>query len=933
MEQRNASTPLLGREAQTRMLEDVLSAAAAGTGRGVLLLGEAGIGKSALLADCAAKARARGFAVLRGAADEWEREFPLWPFLDLLGTSEDDRAAVTSLLRSTGGGATSPVHAAAERLFQIVEQRCAATPVLLVMDDLQWADDASAALWGRLVRHAEQLPLVVAGAARSGADRAVLEPVLNVLERSDGLVLPLPPLDEGDLAALAAVLLAAPAGPSLRRELARTGGNPLYAAEVLALLRRKNAMSVGPDGVDLLPGHEVIAPAAAISDRTQRLSSGAREVLRAATVLGMEFRPGDLAAVLDRSLVVMLPLIEEAASAEILVATADRLAFRHHLIWEALTETIPGALRGAMHRHVARTLDRVGAADDEVATQLMRADGLEADDWAVTWIADHARELVDRSPQVAARLLEQALRAPAPPAPTALTLRLIEALLGSGRGPEAETSARAVIGGLGTDPDAVAEASWLLAEALNRTRSLSDGFTESVEVLRAAMGLEGVSERAAARLAAQSAFHLHWAGHEDEAAAAAAAGMTLGGRTGDDHAVAAASWVTAQMSRSLGDYTRAMAAVDLGLEHCADGARTRDEANLRVQRLKMLTSLGRSGEAKAEVLRLQQVRDRLPGIHASSSVAIADHRFMAGDWDDALAEIEFLSEDAYQVIAVSWHGLAALVRAHQDDRARCEEHLRATRDQKLDEVVDIGAADWLLMARAVVAEQGGRTEEALAALQKALIPELADHVTEGPEWMPVVVRLALAVNDRGAAEAAAGFRPPGPQEQSTERWRQAAAYGRGLLAADPEPVLAAAEFYAALGRPLRQGMALEDAAELLARQGESAQAKRRLNQAVEVYTRLGARWDIRRAETRLRACGIRQGVRGPRARVTSGWESLTPTELLVAERVAAGLSNPDIAAELLLSPRTVQTHVSHILAKLTVRSRVDIAREAARRGA
>ena len=91
-----------------------------------------------------------------------------------------------------------------------------------------------------------------------------------------------------------------------------------------------------------------------------------------------------------------------------------------------------------------------------------------------------------------------------------------------------------------------------------------------------------------------------------------------------------------------------------------------------------------------------------------------------------------------------------------------------------------------------------------------------------------------------------------------------------------------------------------------------------------------ADWDATRAEARMRPYGIRRGQRGPRdRRPATGWDALTPTELRVAFLVADGLSNPAIAAELFLSYRTVQTHVSHILAKLGARSRAEVAHEAA----
>jgi len=84
-----------------------------------------------------------------------------------------------------------------------------------------------------------------------------------------------------------------------------------------------------------------------------------------------------------------------------------------------------------------------------------------------------------------------------------------------------------------------------------------------------------------------------------------------------------------------------------------------------------------------------------------------------------------------------------------------------------------------------------------------------------------------------------------------------------------------------------------------------------------------------RADARLRPLGVRRGQRGRRRRTTTGWQALTPTELTVAGLVSAGLSNPDIAGELFLSRRTVQTHVSHILAKIGARSRQEIAKAAA----
>ncbi len=128
-----------------------------------------------------------------------------------------------------------------------------------------------------------------------------------------------------------------------------------------------------------------------------------------------------------------------------------------------------------------------------------------------------------------------------------------------------------------------------------------------------------------------------------------------------------------------------------------------------------------------------------------------------------------------------------------------------------------------------------------------------------------------------------------------------------------------------MSRPFERAQSLEDAAVLLARARRTAQARDRLNEAVGIYAALGAGWDIRRADTRVRPYGVRRGVRGTRKRPSFGWDALSPTELKVARMVAKGMSNPEIASDLFLSRRTVQTHVSHILGKLGVHSRVEIA--------
>jgi DNA-binding NarL/FixJ family response regulator len=144
-------------------------------------------------------------------------------------------------------------------------------------------------------------------------------------------------------------------------------------------------------------------------------------------------------------------------------------------------------------------------------------------------------------------------------------------------------------------------------------------------------------------------------------------------------------------------------------------------------------------------------------------------------------------------------------------------------------------------------------------------------------------------------------------------------------------VRAAAESFQRIGYPMFAAQALENAAVLHAEKGDLAAARAAYLEAVDGYRDLDAAWDLMRADTRLRRYNVRRGTRGSRRRAATGWEALTSTEQKVAALVAAGQSNPDIASQLFLSRHTVESHVSHILAKLNAKSRVEIAHAVGRR--
>jgi DNA-binding CsgD family transcriptional regulator len=159
----------------------------------------------------------------------------------------------------------------------------------------------------------------------------------------------------------------------------------------------------------------------------------------------------------------------------------------------------------------------------------------------------------------------------------------------------------------------------------------------------------------------------------------------------------------------------------------------------------------------------------------------------------------------------------------------------------------------------------------------------------------------------------------------TARLAGASRWCQGLAGQDPAALLEAVDLYNGSGRPLERGLVCEDAAAHLAAHGYLDDASRLLQEALEQYDDLLAAQRAAWARARLRALGLRVGARGPRRRPASGWAALTQGERRVAALVAEHLSNPEIAEQLYISRRTVETHVSRALAKLDCTSRRELA--------
>jgi DNA-binding CsgD family transcriptional regulator len=305
--------------------------------------------------------------------------------------------------------------------------------------------------------------------------------------------------------------------------------------------------------------------------------------------------------------------------------------------------------------------------------------------------------------------------------------------------------------------------------------------------------------------------------------------------------------------------------------------------------------------------------------------AWAERYFEAGRWDEALTEAAPAARPDSAGSRAWAHGLIALIAGHSDDRALAGKHLTAADGQQAHSPSPEVPA-YLVLARAVAAERAGQPGAAARMLAETLNGPAGD-VPHRYVLLPALARLALAAGDAETAAAAVRTAAADADREALPA-RAAAMWCQGLLNADPGLVLDAAAGYEGAGRPLARAQAMEDAAMLLAGKGEVAAARQAFADAADLYRQLGAAWDLRRAEARLRRSGIRESRARPRTRPDRGWESLTPAEARIARLVADGRSNPEIAAELSLSRNTVQTHVSHILAKLGARSRGEIIRQA-----
>ncbi|RJQ68875.1 LuxR family transcriptional regulator [Pseudonocardiaceae bacterium YIM PH 21723] len=922
---------LIGREAELTRVISGAHAAIQGTGRAIVVEGEPGIGKSALIRAGCVEAERLGCQAFWGSADELSAEIPLLPMVDGLKVREPSpgpagarRDTIARLLRGELAASGGDLPAAlAEQLIALVGELSSAAPTVLVIDDLQWADPATVSLWSRLSRVVDQQALLLVGIMRSGAG------LDRLTARAEHLILR--QLPEQAVLRITAELAGGTPGERLRTLTGGAAGNPLYITELIDVLVHGESLRHSGDAVELCAESVPDSLSAAIAGRLDFLAGDVREILVAATLLSRSFSILELSVVAGRPVADLVPALESARALGVIREVKSGFAFRHPLIRSALYDSISEHSRSAWHLEVARELARANVPVDRVARQLLRTMDLPGNiaDWLPDWLTESAGVLVSHAPKVAARLLGSALsRWPAErPRNGFLMAKQADALYRTGDMVAAEQAAL-----LALDCNLGPEEFVDLHSTLALCRGRAGRLAESLRDLESALDRADLDPVQAARLTvliARTRFHL---GDLDASQRVAESALRVARQAGNRavcgwalQALTAVHLMRGELDECLPLFREAFQVID------GDAELSDLQLLLRMNEACVLHGLGRDAEVEASAVKVLEIAEQIGSQVrlAQARTMLAELRLGTGDWDAALIDTAAMSdEDKAPINICIDRSVAAIIGLRRGNPALAAQHL-----QLLDSVthgVENLSISAFALARSLAREFEDDPVGALAVLM-ADIDGNAQAVEENEQLFADAVRLAVLTGDPHTAELVTVQAEQAAAGSELARKLAVATHCRGRLDGDAHRLLTAADLYRQAGRPLPRAQAFEAAAVLFAGQRDTGSAKAAFSRAWEIYSGLGANWDLGRLQAVMRECGIRRGPRAKHAKVRSGWDALTPAEAKVTELVAQGLSNPQIAARLFLSPRTVSTHVSHILAKLGLSSRIDVAREVSRR--
>ncbi len=826
------------------------------------------------------------------------------------GRHNDPFAGVGQILGEMPGSG-DPGDAAFDR----VDELCADGPVVLYVEDAHDLDAASLTLMRRLVWASQSLPLALLVNTRSYPSR---EPLMMLVRQAKARLW-LPPMGPMMVERLVHDRTGRWPGPLLRRILGMAAGNPLFVAELLRTYRSAGALAeIGPDLIEARfeldlrgSGLEEV-----IRANLGQLDQPTHDVLAAMAVWGTDIGAGDLTRLLAGPADALDELLEGAISSGLVRRDpVGTVGFSHDLFREVTYGELAEAERRATHRRAAEMLAADGYRPSLIADHLLRAAGTTGDPSLVTALHNAVAATRVYAPEVTADLLDDVAAIGGANVPEQLLLDHADALFRRGRGESAEALIRERIMTV-TDPAVAAQMQLILIRSLfNRADT-----TAALAVMERTAAIPGLPGATVRQLEGTRAWLLALAGQGMPAAeleALMARFVAVGDKDAQANllaSLACAAWLAGRPDQAL-DYMRTREE----LLPDTDSFRSSNSSLSLPAMFELAASGPTAARAQLDRARRLVAERQASWVDPFLGFAAGGIAFAAGDWDDAVAELDSALELAEET-STGWISLAvgfrSYIDAHRGSTGLARARLESFRHRGLPLQFGHDRPGWAELA---VLEAEGATREA-GTLARTLWSAARSNADRwAADLAPDVTRVALAGMDRRLADQighdVAALCPPGMSRLV-----------HGMLDADPDAIEEAATELAGAGRLGAEVFAREELACAAAAAGDRDRAALALDAAVTGYQRMGAVPDRDRALARTRALGIRRSSREPHRETDYGWAALTATETRVAGLVREGLTNREIGTRLFVSPRTVQTHVSHILQKTGLRSRVEIAR-------
>lgn len=928
---------LLEREPELRAIDDAVARAVRGDGSVVLVEAAAGLGKTRLLRAAAERADRAGMRVLRAAGAEVERDLAFGVVQGLLERearrgplelADDDaaRLGLTVLDPPTGeppeGAATAePTHALLHGVYWLVATLAERGPLALLVDDAHWADPPSVRVLAHLARRVEGLPLLVVLASRDGAEAPA---ALSAVRASPAAARLAPrPLSAPATGRLLADAAGVDPGSRAVEVCHRiSGGNPFLIGEVVLALHQ-SGQAVDDKTVGALESTPPESLSHAVMLRVGFLGAEAVAVARAVAVLGPD---SDLAKVAE-----LARLPREAAAGAIVRMVAARVladatpqSFVHPLVRSAVYADLTAVERCLLHERAAAMLDDAGAEPERVAAHLLLTEPAADPTVAARLHAVGLAALAKGAPVIAATHLRRACAEP--PARELLgpvLAALGRAELAAGAVAEAVAPLRAALPAL-RDDAARARAAIDLAAALTGTGDYRD----AVRVLDGTgVGLDG--DVALQLDAVRTTFALY----VPELAPGAQRRMLEYAALPGDTTAERIALANAALATAFDTDAAATDALPLALRALADGALL-SETGLDAawgQALYVLLFAEEYEAVARETARATTVARRAGSAAGASAIALGGLQAgllrgdLAGGAADGESALEVWSGPLADTVVERWAtcaaGLLVAVHALTGEHARAREILHSWQARG---DLDVPERVFVRYGAARLAEAEG--DAALALEQASAFGRVSAAVGYEDRTAPWRLVAARALAGLGRHDEAVELADEAVR--IARRWGApgglgAALHARAVVGAGGTDGPGLEEAIAVLRTAEHRGdlaAALVDLGVARRRAGRRRDARTVLEEGMDLAARCGARPLADRARAELHVLGAR-----PRRYLASGAQSLTATQRRIAELVADGLTNREIAQAAFITQKTAETHVSAVLRKLDVRSRTEVA--------